>query len=727
LKVELEAECEKELDKCGSQKEKMQEEVQKGLEAGQQRIEKIQEERKKEEDKKAELARLKAEKLEKAKEATEKLTELVTKAETENANLKELVEALSFEERAVTKPAIERAIKQVNAGEEAANAANKECMDLITEVTPTIKDAAVDGETKQACAKLLSRVQESKATVQKTMSSVKGMIERLHRNAAAQDKTKGLEAEFTKFDKDKDKAFNRKEVTAYAKDMFKTKLDTEALDWIWKALVEEGSKGVKVDKLPKLRSVIGVVRELARDKQRTVDRIEKEKAIGGLKDALKEKVSGAEKFVVAANKAIKEVETSVDVWAKKGKVMSIDDMISHVDVCDKKIKAVMAKHDEARKNIGKMSADIEPKYEKDLSEYLADLAKKVELDMSRTVNRIDRVKTISRRFRNAAKTKECDTLEEVRDKALQVVRHNMSKKDASSEDFFNELSKGKDFIDEKAWVAFFESADMHVGPLQVSLKEEDKKEDKKENHAEEKKAADEEKDAEDGDDKKEEDAEEKKETEDEEEKKEEEQNEEKEEEPAGEKVDLSADDIVKAFEYLDEEGDGKLSRESFQRLTKKFMKVVKETAMTSSMGIVGGKALRKLEANEVVEVLKGPVKDDSMRVSRVFCRTAKDNLEGWVSVAGNQGTVFLQEDSAKFKVCKKSVLNDTFEPAEGGEGDDSKTIYSGAIIEVYDFPKKHEESGAFRMRGRVQGRSAKDGIGWVTTKDKAGKVFVKPM
>merc|ERR1719502_185006 len=128
------------------------------------------EERRKDEEKKAELARLKAEKLEKAKEATEKLTELVTKAESENENLKELVEALSFEERAVTKAAIERATKQVTAGEETANAANKECMDLINEVTPTIKDPAVDAETKQACAKLLSRVQESKALVAKTMA-----------------------------------------------------------------------------------------------------------------------------------------------------------------------------------------------------------------------------------------------------------------------------------------------------------------------------------------------------------------------------------------------------------------------------------------------------------------------------------------------------------------------------------------------------------------------------
>lgn len=197
-----------------------------------------------------------------------------------------------------------------------------------------------------------------------------------------------------------------------------------------------------------------------------------------------------------------------------------------------------------------------------------------------------------------------------------------------------------------------------------------------------------------------------------------------EEEQSVEKIDLSADELAKIFTYIDEEGAGLLSKESFMLMGKNFMKVVKETAMTSAMGIAGGKALRRLQPKEVVEVLKGPFKDDQMKVSRVFCKALKDDLEGWVSVEGNKKTIFMEQSTNCYKVIRKSCLTDSFEDAEAND-DKSKQLLQGTVLEVRESPKKDEASGLTRMKGRVVGRAASDGMGWVTTTNKQGKVFLR--
>jgi len=306
------------------------------------------------------------------------------------------------------------------------------------------------------------------------------------------------------------------------------------------------------------------------------------------------------------------------------------------------------------------------------------------------------VKMVTRRFTDQAKFKETVELEELRAKALKVMRHNQALKDFGSiSDLFE--SK-KDNIDKKAWLAFFATAEMEIKDVKHTAEEEEKPEEEK---PEEEKA---------------EDAEEK--TEEEKPKKEE-----KEEKP-GDIIELSQEELAKVFEFL-EEGSGKVSTESLANMGKHFMKVLKDTAMTSQMGIAGGKALRKLDPNEVVEIMKGPLKDDSMKVSRVFCKALKDDLEGWVTVAGNAGTVFLVEGANTYKVVKKSVLTDDFETTTND--DEAAKLSPGTVVEVRQFPKKDETSGLTRMQVRVLGRPASSGVGWVTVSGKDGKALLKTL
>merc|ERR1712139_433105 len=140
---------------------------------------------------------------------------------------------------------------------------------------------------------------------------------------------------------------------------------------------------------------------------------------------------------------------------------------------------------------------------------MGELAKKIEMDMGRMENRFNRVKTISRRFRNQAKYKEGNVMEELKDKVMKVLRYNQTKKELSPEGFFDELAGGKDEIDEKTFVAWLADADKDVRDHKVSLrnaaKKEEKKEEKetKEAEKEEKEEADKEEEKE-GEEKKEE-------------------------------------------------------------------------------------------------------------------------------------------------------------------------------------------------------------------------------
>merc|ERR1712194_220584 len=188
-----------------------------------------------------------------------------------------------------------------------------------------------------------------------------------------------------------------------------------------------------------------------------------------------------------------------------------------------------------------------------------------------------------------------------------------------------------------------------------------------------------------------------------------------------ESVEISVDELSTLFAYLDEESSG-LSKERFFQITRRFMIVVKDTAMTPEMGVAGGKPMRKLETKEIVEVFKGPIRGTN-GVSRVQCKALSDDLEGWVSVAGNQGTKFLVEGGNLYKVVKRSVMTNSFETTEDTNADDANSLRPGTVLEVREFPRKEKSSGLMRMQGKV--RAADGRTGWVTTQSKDKKVFLK--
>jgi len=130
-------------------------------------------------------------------------------------------------------------------------------------------------------------------------------------------------------------------------------------------------------------------------------------------------------------------------------------------------------------------------------------------------------------------------------------------------------------------------------------------------------------------------------------------------------------------------------------------------AMTEEFDISKTKVMRKVAVGETLEVIgsEGEKKDDSIAVVRLKFRAAKDSKEGWVTVSGNKGTVYLEASSSHY-VLEKAA------PLRASAASDSEVI------------RQLESGEAFQAEGEAQevtpptrlvmkSRSIEDGkVGW---------------
>jgi len=130
-------------------------------------------------------------------------------------------------------------------------------------------------------------------------------------------------------------------------------------------------------------------------------------------------------------------------------------------------------------------------------------------------------------------------------------------------------------------------------------------------------------------------------------------------------------------------------------------------AITTNFDIAAGKAIRKLDVGETLEVLEGPSEDGKRSLSRFRARASLDGKEGWVTMRGNQGTAYTEE-SENLRVCKRSL------PLEGRLAGGSplvRRLEVGEVVEVIEGPKSNTKEGVDRLRGRSLADSAE---GWLT-------------
>jgi len=701
-KRELEEVLDREVAKLGEKQQQVQEECETVVAQVQKRVEAVKEMRRKEEEKKQEDERKKREAEERAGQLLEQLRELVETAEKSLDNLKEKAESfkadvdLSLQEV----EAMSSGIKE--AGAEAESMATN-CSEFFREHHPAMKLApntkplqdGADGkdkvDTRQLLAQLLQRIGNCKrdalATVEKALKIKVSLLTR----ASAKEEEQEIRALFKKYDKNSDNMLSRKEILAYAHGEFGFSLPEATLDGIWEHHTEysakHGDKGVPLSAFQLMKVAVGVAREMERDQTRRANRQASQRRLEELKAKTLERIKQAADAVSEADQAVSRAEDDVKPLSVKSKGMRVAEMKTCADEIGVIISKATAAVSTAQEKMDGLKQGIEEEFKSEILSYISNETKKHESKLGRMDGRIKRATNLMARFQDEVGKKRAGEVDKVRAAALRVARYAQQMRNLSDEDLFGLFdASGTGAISEKDFLAFFETADKVIRPLKTDETEEGDQDGEKEEK--------EGNDAEGNDD--------------------------------AETIELAAEDLSEVFATLCQDGEAFLSMETFKQVMPQYMYVVKQTALTDGLGIKTSKTTRRLDLDEIVKVIKGPMKESVTGVMRHCVQALKDDVVGWVSAVGNAGTVFLKEGGRQFKVIKETSLTEAFE-IEGKEElkePAAPKLKVGEVVEVQEWPKKEPNSGFLRLKVR---RKSDGAVGWATSTGRQGAAFLKIM
>jgi len=433
----------KELENTGNNAQKIKEESEKGLEQARKRIEQLQEQRRKEEEKRAAEEAVKKAAEDKAKGLVQYLCDLISEAEKQVEVMKEIAKPL--DDNSCSKLIVAEVEAASRAVEEAmveSKRRTKECTDFILQRGPEMKDPTptmpgeVPSEMKQVLASTLQRINDVTKGAEATLQGARGAKDMAVKRAAAVERTREMETVFAKYDKDADEVLSSREVQALVKGEYGFLLPSETLDAIWKNMVDEDSRGVKFESFPWLKTMVGVAREIVRDKDRLNERKEKEQVISGMKGDLKDRVKEAGTSVKDADKEVVKVEKQVQVVASKVKSTPPTKLFVLADEIEKLIEEAKESVAHARQELDSLTEGLESRFERDLKEFIMLEAKQQELHMGRLDLRITRTVTLCSRFREKASRKRTEELERLRKQAAKVFRYNQKLREMTLEAFF---------------------------------------------------------------------------------------------------------------------------------------------------------------------------------------------------------------------------------------------------------------------------------------------------
>jgi len=698
LKSDLENALREELDNTGTMKQQLRDESSHELEQLEWRLEN---QRKEQQKKEASI------------KIVEDLEQLVDAAES---SLQKLLEATApLEEKSeLSVEDVEKAMVEVEESAAVAQTAAMACADFVKAKGWEVKD----WDAKQSMGKLQRRSTLCTQSLECAVTKAQQAREAAVHCAQAWQQTREIQGIFFKYGSGE--MLSRKEVLTYAKRELKFTIPEETLNTIWQNIVAEGERGVKLEAFHLLKAHIGIARELERDQKRRAEREEKERVFQKVKAELQRKAKDAAKPVDSADKDVSSVEKQVKPLAAKAKTMASRRMIALADGIDKMIEDAKASVDAARSSIEGLSDDYDERFKEDIKAYLKAETKQLELRLGRMDLRIVRATNLSTQFRERVADRREAEVQRIHKAVRLILQHNRDLKELTSEELFDEIdTDGNKAIDEGEFLAFFERADRDVDlrllerePSEAGAAAAEEAEDRGEAAAATEAAAGEEGEAgaaaQEAVNPEEAEAEAEAAAEEEEE----------------EQVDLSPESLSAAFACLLEDGSSGISKEDFARLLRMHYRVVKTTAITDARSLKDSRTLRRLEVHEVVEVLRGPMKEGAHYVMRIRARVLKDNLEGWITTSGNLGTLFLKESSNLFKVTKETILTDSFDVAHSKDSTQLKVttrkLKPGELLQVYEWPRKHEESGLVRMKAKAKSDGA---VGWVTTTGNQGTTF----
>jgi len=164
-------------------------------------------------------------------------------------------------------------------------------------------------------------------------------------------------------------------------------------------------------------------------------------------------------------------------------------------------------------------------------------------------------------------------------------------------------------------------------------------------------------------------------------------------------------------------GADTLSQAKVKEMLLMTYKVVK-AAMIAAGNDIGSKAVRRLEEGEHVQALDCPRKDAASGVTRVKCKAVNDEVEGFVSVSGNKGTVFLEPCNKYLACLKETVMTAELDVTS----DTIRKLSKDELLEVIQFPTKEPSCGVLRVKAKALSDTT---IGWVSVAGNAGTLFLE--
>jgi len=631
LRAQLEETQEKNLEAMGSQAEKVSEEATKALEQAQQRIDEMHLKKLQEEQKKQEQERLK-------KEMEEKVAEFVKTSKDEATEILEKVKAV---EELVSQlgsngtvgaaflTEAEAAEKQLEEIREGA----KTVRSKIIEKQKEVADAESFRKVKREVMETTTKLATASRTIEKSSDKLRQAKQRMTVRAEALEKLAERKKEFTTFDKDKDGKLKMSEMKAYCKSK-SLELPQEILDQIMNSL---GS--ITEDKFRPMHQKLFIAHweVLARrkaeeeaEKQRKID--EEKKALQVILDEINEVLTSCEEIATTAETHTRPLIKDETDKGSEAITKLVEEISDKIEDAELKLHGCGEKYEEAKAALGALLVPCE-QASQDL--------KKLELRESRAKGLLAKISAALKLAREKAKRKAYAEFDQKRTECATAIQAQMKSKEKSADDFFDEINGGND-LERKKFLDFLKDL------------------------------------------------------------------------PG---LELMEDQRDQLFDALATEG--KISRTDFKELVRVYFKCIKATVMSAEISIKS-KTLRRLEVGEVLEALANPCHEEVTRVMRVQCVATQDELVGWVTVAGNQGTTFLEPGGNFYTCIKETVLSDSLELQ------DSKTlrrIAKGEVIEVLNFPKKDASVDVRRIKGKAKLDGA---VGWISLASNQGTVFLEP-
>jgi len=377
---------------------------------------------------------------------------------------------------------------------------------------------------------------------------------------------------------------------------------------------------------------------------------------------LEAKIEETAKSVAEVASVVQKADAAALSMTAKSKNESSTSLLKLVEEIDESVKDAKEEVAKTKIEVSSLAEGVDDKLKSWMDTEVQKLEKKLQLNDPK----LTKAATLISRCREDAKRKDAEELIAVEATALRVIKYHQGKNKLSGAALFDDIDTDKhEQINEANLLAFFKRCDREP--------DETTEGDGKEAGAEEK---------------------------------------------TEKTLSPSEDELSRLFVTFDDDKQGFLTKDMFVTLIRRFMKVIKDTVITSELSVTESKTLRRLELGEVIEVLEPPTKEEGMEVLRGKCRAMTDDVEGWITFIGNQGNSFLEDGGNLFKVVKETILTTEFGLDGGGS---TKKLKQGEIVKVLEWARKEEQSGLMRMKCKVKATGA---VGWVTTVGNQGNVYM---